>query len=633
MIKCDTSYNFRRDYYLDSKLYNEDAVGPIPKEGGRLQFVTMTKPGLTIAYPLTVKTNKFEIVLKADTFDGENYPATKKLDWVRCDYDITTGTVLTTMHVNSDAILEDEGINSLKVVDKNDQVIVENEDTGCNSDCMDKGNTKVQVTYATTRSNFKTMVLHLHNYHDDDATIDYVTLNGQNLTNPNIRLEGKQHYALNVNAESLNLKETGIWTTVLNVGGKKYGFGGYLLKEEYPLEDWEKGDDLPWPNPDGSNDCNNNNYETLKNDLRLNTRFLHGNQCADDENKGLYEWGMKQLDSDFPFFFLPNEDTWLKDVDHMPDAKYAPVIAAAYLADEIDGHMINSWEAWSRVMMAEDNMRKKNGPFVPTYTGGHSNRLNGAFSGISDIQGMDFYVAGCAPHITSFDNTMRIQGAYDYLINTRNNMKPMPTWLYSQAFCMDCWEHYALNTGELLVQFGSVVAAGGKGIMLFQSDVKSKAKDSTAWDNGGKFLSSMYAIREILRISDVDGAKYDTDADHAIVSVLGGPETALVIFLNTNADSYNDVTCYAGIGRHWNFHSEKINKTKIYLPQNLKDLASRENKSPSEYFEIVEVHNGSLKTDFDDADGDVSDESFTLKNVELGSSASVVRMFMLHPKQ
>jgi hypothetical protein len=453
------------------------------------------------------------------------------------------------------------------------------------------------------------------------------------LTNPNIHLGDKQHYAFNINAESLQLKETGIWTSVLSVRGKRYGFGGYVLKEEYPLEDWEKHDDLPFPNPDGTNQCNHDNYETLKNDLKLNTRFLHGNNCADDNNEGLYEWALTQLDSDFPFFFLPNEGTWTKGPEDLPDAKYASVIAGAYLADEIDGHMINSWDAWSRVMTAEDNMRQKGGPFVPTYTGGHSNHFNGAFSGISDIQGMDFYVAGCAPHITKFDNTMRIQGAFDYLYNTRQNMKPMPTWLYSQAFCMDCWERYALNSGELLVQLGSVVAAGGKGMMLFQSDLKSKEKGSTAWKDGGKFLTSVYAIREILRISDVEGAKYDTDADHAIVQVLGGPETSLVIFLNTNADSYNDVTCYAGVGRHWDFKSETIDKTKIYLPQNLKDLAKSAGQSPAEYFQIVEVNNGSLDADFDDADGDVSDDSFTLKKVKLGSSSSVVRMFMLRPKQ
>ena len=62
---------------------------------------------------------------------------------------------------------------------------------------------------------------------------------------------------------------------------------------------------------------------------------------------------------------------------------------------------------------------------IATYDGGHSNRLNGAFSGVTDIQGMDFYIAGCAPHITAWAQDQRIQGAYDYLYNTRQNMKPL----------------------------------------------------------------------------------------------------------------------------------------------------------------------------------------------------------------
>lgn len=60
--------------------------------------------------------------------------------------------------------------------------------------------------------------------------------------------------------------------------------------------------------------------------------------------------------------------------------------------------------------------------------------------GITDIQGMDFYVAACAPHITSWDSTMRIQGAFDYLRNTRNNHMPLTSWSYSQGFCKDCWK-------------------------------------------------------------------------------------------------------------------------------------------------------------------------------------------------
>merc|ERR1719399_1696513 len=245
---------------------------------------------------------------------------------------------------------------------------------------------------------------------------------------------------------------------------------------------------------------------------------------------------------------------------------------------------------------------------------------------------MDFYVAGCAPHITNFDQPMKIEGAFDYLYNTRQNMKPLPTWLYSQAYCKDCWSNYPLYSGELLVQLGAVVAAGGKGIMLFQSDVRSKDADSTSWNDGGNFLKSVSFLQEILRVSDVDGAKMEIDSDHAIVQVLGGPETSLAIFVSTNADSYNDVTCYAGIGRHWDFKSYEVPKLKAYLPKNLIDVAKEAGKSPSEFFEVVEVHNGDYLSSPDDVEISVDDDSYTIKHTKLGSSSSVVRMFLLKAK-
>ena len=145
-----------------------------------------------------------------------------------------------------------------------------------------------------------------------------------------------------------------------------------------------------------------------------------------------------------------------------------PVIS---LADEIDSSYEKAWEMWYRVLKLEENTAAANSGPYPSYTGGHFNTFNGAFSGGSDIQGMDYYVAGCAPHATAFMQTMRFQGAYDYLYNSRQNMKPLPTWGYSQAFCTDCWENYALNGNELVGQMASVVSAGAKGLMLFQSDI------------------------------------------------------------------------------------------------------------------------------------------------------------------
>lgn len=78
-------------------------------------------------------------------------------------------------------------------------------------------------------------------------------------------------------------------------------------------------------------------------------------------------------------------------------------IAGVFIADENDGNPSNAQEAWQNSM----HFRLRT-PSLLTYQGGKTYSWAGTFSGITDIQGKDFYVAGCAPHITTFSSTMRI---------------------------------------------------------------------------------------------------------------------------------------------------------------------------------------------------------------------------------
>lgn len=615
--------SFRSDYFLDNKDYDESFARKAGQEGGRIQIVSKASPGLEIAYPLTVNMGSFKLVLASKSTDGESSPV-EHLNWMRCYYDKLTGSVITSLHVDSDDMLN--SIDKHEVTDANGNTVVAAEQISA-SDSFQKS--KLQVTYATTRNNYKEMVIHMHNYHGDDtATVHSMEVLGKSIDMGDLQLEPNQHYTAIVDVTEFNLAQSSPWTVVLRASGVRAGgFGGRLIKELFAIEDWPKKDQLPYP-ADG---CNKDNYKLLRDEQHLNTRFLsgHGDDCS---NEDILDGALSTQGSDKPFYLLLKHDDWDSDYDAEQIAKYESVIASVFLGDESDSSMVNSWEVWKRQQSVEEAQRSSDGPYIATYDGGHVNHYNGAFSGGSDIQGMDFYVAGCAPHITGFDQTMKIEGAYDYLYNTRQNMKPLPTWLYSQAYCKDCWSNYPLHSGELLVQLGAVVAAGGKGMMLFQSDVRSKDADSTSWNDGGNFLKSVSFLQEILRVSDVDGAKMEVDSDRAIVQVLGGPETSLAIFVSTNANSYNDVTCYAGVGRHWDFESYEVPQLKAYIPKNLLDMAKAAGKSTSDFFEVVEVHSGEYRSSPEDVDISIDDDSYTIKHTKLGSSASVVRMFVLKAK-
>jgi glucosylceramidase len=621
--------NFRRDHYLSKKDYDEE-FAKAPKEGGRIQLISKADAQLDAAQPFTVDTGAFSLKLDPSLVDPDapKSPVSDDVDWVRSYYDAASGTVLTTLHVHTDKELSK--LSKLLVKDSSGKILTD--------DTMDSNFAKesdVQVTYATTRNGFKELVVHVHNYGSSDKTIKSVDLlNGMQSTG-GFSIKAGAHHVFLMDVSSLALSELSIWTISLDIDGDAtYCGGGRLVKEHYPMEDWPKGDQTPY-DADG---CDQKEFKTLQDDLRLDTHFYKHHKCGDDvDDSTVFDAAVASQSTDKPWFLLPSESFWTDEQSKMPPASASPAIAGAFIGDESDSSVEDSWKVWWRQLTAEANM-KKQGMKIATYDGGHVNNFNGEFAGVSDIQGMDFYVAGCAPHITAWTDNMLIQGAYDYLANTRLNMMPLPAWGYTQAFCTDCWNKRPLKTPELLVQFASVLASGMKGIMLFQSDIRSKDADEDAWNHAGKFMQSVQLLQETLRVSDAQGAKFETSANEnggAIVSVLGGPETSIVMFINTNAGGYSDKTCAVPTGgQHWEWKEVKVDSTVVTLNQNLVDAASAAGMKPSEYFGVYEVNGDKYVSNPDDVTVDFDDDkgTFTLKNTKLGASVSVVRSFILKSK-
>jgi hypothetical protein len=71
---------------------------------------------------------------------------------------------------------------------------------------------------------------------------------------------------------------------------------------------------------------------------------------------------------------------------------------------------------------------------VPTFQGGATNRNAGTYSGISDFQGVDAYVASCAPHFFNFFEKTLLRMPYDYALNTRANHMPLPSLVCDRRF-------------------------------------------------------------------------------------------------------------------------------------------------------------------------------------------------------
>ncbi len=202
--------------------------------------------------------------------------------------------------------------------------------------------------------------------------------------------------------------------------------------------------------------------------------------------------------------------------------------------------------------LAEDvQARWETNPTMATYIGGSRQRKNGRFAGASDIQGMDFYVAACAPHITPFGSHPPLRGAYDYLRITRDNHMPLPTWLYTQGL-HGGWNKSVLglttvrqpDPTEARIQAFSVIAAGGKGLMYFQTNIGlATGASSATWAELGRQNGDIRSVRKLLRAGDITGQAGSSDAA-VLVDVIRSPDALVLVAIGTkNNGGIDDTTC------------------------------------------------------------------------------------------
>jgi hypothetical protein len=230
-------------------------------------------------------------------------------------------------------------------------------------------------------------------------------------------------------------------------------------------------------------------------------------------------------------------------------------VAAFATGDESDGEIYDDTtkvpNAANKAKATRDSWARY--PTIPTFNGGKTNRNIGTFAGMADVQGMDLYVAACAPHITPFGQHPPLRGAYDYIRNTRENHMPLPTWLYAQGLA-PTWNktrpivggkiHVQPDPQEIAVQAFSVVAAGGKGLLWFQSNQEEASHAPARWQAISEANWIIRSVRDHLRIGDVTGMARTTG--DAIVELVRARDALIVplIGLATTA-APTDPSCAA----------------------------------------------------------------------------------------
>jgi len=589
-VYADVWTSFRKDYDLDPKEYPEAKTSP-PVAGGRIHLVLPTDEQLAgVQGPYTVSFNTGETLTLNKDFDWKSLTT---IDWCRSEVNMNTKQVWLSLHSSNDDFVKN--VNHVDIKDATGAVV-----GSTDFQLSAQTNGKVSVSYVTTRNKFSEFLIHVHNFDtDNEQTVNQVMLDGAILSDVQpFTLKPNGHKVIVAKSPVVpNHEEGDLWSVgIVMADNSKYGWGGRILKEHFFVEDWPKEEDCPFP---GAND--ENNKELLS--FGIDTHFLNaGDNC-----------GVKGTDIIVNMFnageyVITSESFWQNNKQLFNSTIY-PTVAAMLISDEGDDDLEHAHENSQRYYQAHELY-----PPLAVYQGGHTHTYMGAFSGLTDIQGMDFYIAACAPHVTSFDSTMQVQGAYDYLKNARNNHMPLAMWGYSQ-WEDDSWPIKELQTGELIIQLASVVASGSKGLMLFQSAMKNK--DQPAFEASGNFIKSIAHLGEDIRQADIGGGgkvEKSCKDNEAIVEVLEGPDSIILLVISTNASGYSDVLCYSHMSSHWNFKEFTIDNIKFDVPDDFK-VGS-----------VKMIKNGNEK----DSDASFSQDGnrITVSNVELGAT-TVAKMYKL----
>ena len=575
--------HYRGDIMLSEHHYPEDFSHP--SGGGRVHYTIPSSVAYAAAempYTVQIKVNGNTRSIKLAS-DGS---LPKELNWIHADLS-SAGILWVSLHSNSDSDLG--SISHIKVTDNKKQTLCDVDLTILVKDY------DVKTTYVTTTNNFTTLVVHVHNDNKDTQTINDIIVDGAS-TGTKVTMGTNEHRVFTFPTKKF---EGAVWTVNLEMSdGTLVGNGGRIGKELFPMMVWQHSEQCPFPS------TNATNFQTYTQDFDLNSFLLtKGYECNGDALDIL-----KDAPSHNYTLFA---DASYDDTDKNPSplASLTDGIAAIFAGDEVDGNVDNAERQWQTSMQFRSRL-----PSQMTYQGGKTYSWCGTFAGITDIQGKDFYIAGCAPHITSATSTMRIQGSLDYIKNTRDNHMPLTVWAYSQF--IHSWDEQP-NSNEIMVQIASVVAGGSKGLMLFQIDPSYKG---SSWlDAVSGVLKPLQLLGEEFRVGDIMGAVFDKDDsdDESTVAVVRSLDKLVVIVINTNVSGYNDLTCYAHISDHWNFKSHTISKLKITLPSDLQNLSKIQQVDSDGYGEAKDV-------DFEKKSGEVE-----LKNIKLGEDPTCVRFFVI----
>ncbi|MEM9448620.1 MAG: calcium-binding protein [Cyanobacteria bacterium P01_E01_bin.6] len=518
-ISNDIFATYRKDFFFSNEIYDEDT--PEPLTGGRVQIAA-------IAQATGRVNNVFIDGIERRVIYEKNPSETPPFEWVHVwPPRATQGEPIWVNFHSVDPKWDTLTQAPIRVETRNGPAI---------DGTFAVNQTPVPLTYVTTTDDYSRMLIHAQNTDNVTHRVKHLWVNGRDvLTDAAISSNDRRDLA----ADSHMLWEVALteptapgeaWTVVVEYDDAPAAVGtGRIVPELFPVMAWNNTSERPFPSG------NNDNYLNIR-DAGIDTIFVNGGTCRGNacDPYQLINEELAELDEFGAFvtyapFIDPNAN--------FPELTDTSGIVAVMTGDESDDTLYDDDTGIPiPALKAQDSRRSwLRYPELPTFNGGKTNKLIGSFAGMTDIQGIDFYTAAGAPHITAFGEHPPLRATFDYLRNTRNNHMPLTTWMYTQGLS-PVWNRDPLFGGdeitvqpdpqEILAQGMMAIAAGAKGLAWFQVNQQEARKAPERWQAIADLNRMVGAVRPWLREGDVTGsAASDEDT---LVEMIQAPDALIV---------------------------------------------------------------------------------------------------------
>lgn len=538
--------SYRKDYFFSDDQYLEYTDAPV--DGGRFQIATIAQATGTV-------TGVFIDGVDAEVIYQENPEQTPPFEWFHVwPRDAVAGEPIWVNFHSRDPKWDGSSTG---------QLLVQTDGGAAIDGTFEVQNSDVLLTYVTTSDDRSSLIIHAKNTGSETRTLSSLMVGGADVLAGDIACVPERELAAGDAVvwtvplcEALELGAA--WTVTARFDDESEAVGaGRVMRPRYPIEAWNNSGECPFPS--GKVD----NYQKMIVEGGIDTIYTHPGICSADrcDCDPVRLVGEEIAQTEGLWTFVTSDMVG----NGFSDFASTEGIAAVSTGDESDGEIYHDETGVPNpARKAASSLRSwLRYPELPTFNGGKTNGHIGAFAGMADVQGMDLYIAACAPHITDFGNHPPVRAAYDYLINTRKNHMPLPTWLYAQGLS-PAWNenvgdnelHIQPDPQEILVQGISVIAAGAKGFMWFQANQEEADHRPERWEAIRQVNAMVRGVRDRLRVGDVTGLA--TSGDPVLVEAVRTLDSIVVpvISLETT-DGPDDVKCLLILDEnaapHWIF--------------------------------------------------------------------------------